>query len=105
LSSVRRWSGPTHFLTDKKGGEGMKQRKLRRWMEANLPLWLLGIIDWPKYRFIGYCWAEGCGRLMVLHPPWRLFICENTPMAIKLTDRGQFASYGVELVAPVSRAS
>jgi hypothetical protein len=81
------------------------RRRRREWMDANLPPWLLGIIDWPSYRFLDRCWAEGCGQLVVLHSPWRLYICENTPMAITLTDSGSLYSYGVEPVVPVSRAS
>jgi hypothetical protein len=50
---------------------------------------LVGLIDWPRYRFVGRCWAEGCGKLMVLHSPWRMFACERTPMAIVLTDKGR----------------
>jgi hypothetical protein len=35
------------------------------------------------------CWAEGCGRLMVLHTPWALYLCERTPMGIILAEEEQ----------------
>jgi hypothetical protein len=60
---------------------------LREFLEAHHPQ-LLGLWDWPSYRLFGRCWAEECGRLMVLHSPWRLFICERTPMAIAITEQG-----------------
>ena len=50
---------------------------------------LLGVLDWPRYRLLGRCWAQGCGQLIILHSPWRLFICERTPLAIALTDKGR----------------
>lgn len=49
---------------------------------------LIGVWHWPKYRLLGRCWAEGCGRLMVLHSPWALYSCSRTPMAITLTEQG-----------------
>jgi hypothetical protein len=61
---------------------------MREWMDANLPRWLLGLINWPNYRFVGRCWAMGCGLPMFLHTPWRLYDCERTPMAISITDKG-----------------
>jgi hypothetical protein len=30
----------------------------REWMDAHLPSWLLGIIDWFPYRLFDVCWAE-----------------------------------------------
>jgi hypothetical protein len=51
---------------------------------------LEGIWNWPRYRlFGGRCWAEGCGRLIVLHSPWALYICERTPMGISITPEGE----------------
>jgi hypothetical protein len=50
---------------------------------------LLGVWHWPRYRLFGRCWAEGCGRLMTLHTPWALYICERTPMGIVITDKGR----------------
>jgi hypothetical protein len=49
---------------------------------------LIGVWHWPKYRLLGRCWAQGCGRLMVLHSPWALYSCSRTPMAITLTEQG-----------------
>jgi hypothetical protein len=53
-----------------------------------------------RYRLFGRCWSQGCGRLMVLHGPWRLARCwaENTPSAIVLPESDP------EPAAPVSRA-
>jgi hypothetical protein len=50
---------------------------------------LIGLYHWPAYRLLGRCWAQGCGRLMVLHTPWAMYICERTPMAIALTEQGE----------------
>jgi len=50
---------------------------------------LIGVLDWPRYRLVGRCWAQGCGRLMILHTPWALYICERTPMGIVITDKGR----------------
>jgi hypothetical protein len=61
---------------------------LRQWMEDHHPR-LIAVWDWPRYRFIGRCWAQGCGRLMILHSPWALYICERTPMAISITPKGE----------------
>jgi len=59
---------------------------MRGWIDANLPWWLLGVIDWPRYRLLGRCLV--CGRLVVLHTPWVLYICERTPLPIEITDKG-----------------
>jgi hypothetical protein len=59
---------------------------LRDWMEAHHPK-LVGLWDWPRYRLFGRCFV--CGRLIVLHSPWRLFICERTPLAIEITEKGR----------------
>jgi hypothetical protein len=55
-------------------------------MERSLPWWLLGVIDWPRYRLFSRCWP--CGRLMVLHTPWAKFACERTPMPIAISEHG-----------------
>jgi hypothetical protein len=52
---------------------------------------LIGCWHWPKYRLLGECWAMECpipSRLNVLHGPWQLRRCENTPMAISITEQG-----------------
>ena len=59
---------------------------------------LEGVWHWPRYRLFGRCWAEGCGRLMALHSPWALYICERTPMGLVFTDKGR------ELIAGEIRA-
>jgi hypothetical protein len=30
-------------------------RKLRDWMDEHLPWWVLGVIDWPRYRLLSRC--------------------------------------------------
>jgi hypothetical protein len=42
---------------------------------------------WPGYRLSGRC--IGCGRWMILHSPWSLYICERTPLNIRLTEQGE----------------
>jgi len=59
---------------------------LRDWMEAHHPK-LVGLWDWPRYRLFGRCFV--CGRLIVLHSPWRLFICERIPLPIEITEKGR----------------
>jgi hypothetical protein len=49
---------------------------------------LEGIWHWPRYRLFGRCWAQGCGRLKILHSPWALYICERTPIAVVITELG-----------------
>lgn len=84
-------------------------------MDEHLPPWLLGLIDWPRYRLLSRCWV--CGRLMVLHSPWALFVCERTPVPIDITEKGeallrQYAAeadlpdttWQIEPVVPVSQA-
>lgn len=58
---------------------------LRDWMEMHHP-WLIGAWDWPRYRLFSRCLV--CGQLMVLHTPWRLFICERMPLPIEITEQG-----------------
>jgi hypothetical protein len=69
-------------------------------MDEHLPWWLLGLIDWPKYRLFSRCWS--CGRLMVLHTPWALFVCERVPMPIEITDKGRELLAESEPVVPVT---
>jgi hypothetical protein len=60
---------------------------MRDWMERRLPWWALGIWDWPRYRLLSRCWV--CSRLMILHTPWALFICERTSLPIEFTVKGE----------------
>jgi hypothetical protein len=59
---------------------------MRTWLETHAPR-LVGVWDWPAYRLLGRCIP--CGQLMILHSPWRLFICERTPLPIEITDQGR----------------
>jgi hypothetical protein len=70
-------------------------------MDEHLPAWVLGLIDWPAYRLFSRCWP--CGRLMVLHTPWALYVCERTPLPIEITEKGN-ALLDAEPVVPVSHA-
>jgi hypothetical protein len=70
-------------------------------MDEHLPSWLLGVLDWPGYRLVGRCWAEGCGRLMVLHSPRQERRCAGTPMAIVLNE-ARYAEMTDEPVVPVT---
>ena len=89
--------------------------RLRAWMDDHLPNRVVGVIDWPRHRLLSRCWV--CGRLMVLHSPWALFLCERLPMPIEITDKGEAllrqhameadlpdTSWQVEPVVPVSHA-
>jgi hypothetical protein len=71
-------------------------------MDEHLPWWLLGLIDWPRYRLLGRCMA--CGRLVVLHTPWALFVCERTTLAIEITEQGMARLADSQPVVPVSHA-
>ena len=62
--------------------------RLDDWLETHAPAWLFELWCWPKYRVFGRCWAQGCGRLNVLHTPRQLGVCDHTPMAIEITERG-----------------
>ena len=83
---------------------------MRTWMDEHLPVWLLGVVDWPGYRLLGHCWAEDCpvpNRRTIRHTPRQLRHCEGTPMAIALTERGWLYGQGIDpdSVVPASRAS
>jgi hypothetical protein len=75
---------------------------VRDWMEEHLPWWVIGVIDWPGYRLLGRCVV--CGRLVVLHTPWALYVCERTPLPIEITDKGLALLADSEPVVPVSHA-
>ena len=75
-------------------------RTLREWMDEHVPPWLLGVIDWPGYRLLGRCMA--CGRLVVLHTPWALYVCERTALPIEITDKGWELLAESEPVVPVT---
>lgn len=69
---------------------------------------LIGCYFWFHNRLTGVrCFAEGCGRLLVLHTPRQMRRCLDTPLAIELTDRGWLRGHGIDpdSVGPASRAS
>jgi hypothetical protein len=92
----------THTVRDVRKGV----MTLREWMDGYLPPKVLAVIDWPRYRLFGMCWAENCpviGRANILHTPRQLWRCENTPMAIVLNE-DHYAEMVGEPVVPVSHA-
>jgi hypothetical protein len=67
----------------------------RDWMDAHHPR-LFALWCWPGYRLFGRCFAQGCGRPVLLHTPRQLRRCENTPTALELTARGWLAAKGLD---------
>jgi hypothetical protein len=53
------------------------------------------------------CYAQGCGRLLLVHTPRQRNRCLDTPLAIELTERGWLHASGIDpgSVGPASRAS
>jgi hypothetical protein len=52
---------------------------------------------WLWLRLTGSrCFAQGCGRLLVLHTPRQLDRCYDTPLGIVLTDRGWLRAHGLD---------
>jgi hypothetical protein len=41
---------------------------------------------WLRYRFFSRCWAQGCGRPMILHNAWHRWRCENTILGVVVVD-------------------
>jgi len=48
---------------------------------------LLDFLRGRWFRVFGRCFV--CDRLMALHSPWALYICERTPLPIEITDEGR----------------
>jgi hypothetical protein len=45
-------------------------------------------LDWLRVRLTGgRCYAQGCGRLLLLHTPWRSRRCARAPLAVRLAER------------------
>jgi hypothetical protein len=74
--------------------------RLRDWLEEHAPQ-LIGVLDWPRYRVFSRCLV--CGRPMVLHTPWALYVCERTPLPIEITEQGR--ALGEQLGEPVDPAA
>lgn len=48
------------------------------------------ILDWLRVRVSGgRCYAQGCGRLLALHGPWRSYRCTRAPLAVTLPEVSQ----------------
>lgn len=76
------------------------------WLELRAPR-VAASYCWFHNRLTGTrCFAQGCGRLLLLHTPRQMDRCLDTPTAIVLTDRGWLRANGLdpEAVAPVSHA-
>jgi hypothetical protein len=70
--------------------------RLHDWLEEHAPGWLFTAWCWPQYRLFGRCFAQGCGRLVVLHTPRQLDRCETTPLGVMLTVQGWLLSRGMD---------
>jgi hypothetical protein len=75
--------------------------RLRDWLEEHAPR-LMGVLDWPRYRLFSRCLV--CGRPMVLHTPWALYVCERTSLPIEITEQGM-ARYAELAGRPVDPAA
>lgn len=85
----------------------MRTTTLLDWLEQRAPR-LAAIYCWFYNRLTGTrCFAEGCGRLLLLHTPRQMNRCYDTPTAIELTERGWLHASGIDpdSVGPASRAS
>lgn len=74
------------------------------WLERHAPP-LAALCCWFYNRLTGSrCFAQGCGRLLLLHTPRQWNRCLDTPTAIELTERGWLVGSGIDpdSTAPVS---
>jgi hypothetical protein len=61
-----------------------------------------------RYRLLGRCWAEDCGRLMIAHGPWRKARCwaDNQPAAIILPEpKSEHVAVDVDRVSMHARTA
>ncbi len=68
---------------------------------------LTGLYCWFHNRLTGVrCYAQGCGRPLLLHTPRQRNRCLDTPLGIELTERGWLHGHGIDpdSVVPVSHA-
>ena len=85
----------------------MRTTTILDWLEQHAPH-LAATYGWFHNRLTGvHCYAQGCGRLLLLHTPRQMDRCLDTPLAIKLTERGWLHASGIDpdSVGPASRAS
>jgi hypothetical protein len=72
---------------------------IREWLEAKHPR-LLDAWLWVWLRLTGSrCFAQGCGRLLLLHTPRQWDRCCSTPLAVSLTVRGWLHARGLDPAA------
>ena len=85
---------------------------IQDWLEQHAPR-LVDPYCWLHLRLTGSrCYAQGCGRLLLLHTPRQRDRCYDTPLAIELTELGmaRLAEYrlaepeSADLVVPASQA-
>jgi hypothetical protein len=63
------------------------------WLETHAPPRLFDAYCWLWLRLTGSrCFAQGCGRLLLLHTPRQWDRCYDTPLAIVLTEKGMAAA-------------
>ena len=85
----------------------MRTTTILDWLEHHAPP-LAASYFWFHNRLTGVrCFAQGCGRLLLLHTPRQMNRCLDTPLAIELTERGWLHGHGIDpdSVGPASRAS
>jgi hypothetical protein len=74
---------------DRRPGQPAKEVKIilvLEWLGQHAPL-LEAPYCWVYNRLTGSrCFAQGCGRLLLLHTPWQMSRCYDSPTAIELTD-------------------
>jgi hypothetical protein len=59
------------------------------WLEQHAPPRLLDAFYFVHNRLAGVrCYAEGCGRLLLLHTPRQLNRCYDTPLGLVITEQG-----------------
>jgi hypothetical protein len=77
---------------------------IRDWLEQHAPR-LIAVYDWLCLRATGSrCYAQGCGRLVLLHTPRQLNRCYSTPLAIVITEQG-YARAVVAEAEKITRAA
>jgi hypothetical protein len=43
------------------------------------------MLYWLRSRFTR-CYAQGCGRRLLFHSPWRAYRCHRSPLGISLSE-------------------
>jgi hypothetical protein len=70
---------------------------MHEWIAERAPAWLREPWLWLHNRLTGTrCYAQGCGRLLLLHTPRQTRRCNTTPLAIGITLRGWLLAKGMD---------